>query len=736
MDGDGDLEFIVKNDFTKLPFEQQLKIKENGRPTPQLEMTQRRSNGKARSFCKGNYTRNEWLTGSAKLNQLFCWPCLLFDRSTCSLNNPWATTGFNDLANLTRAIERHAKSKCHIMSELKLKLFGRVRINEALDQASVISVQRHNEKVRKNRDIMKRFIIAALYLGRQEQAFRGHNESATSSSNRGNFVELVQAFAEFDTAVAEHLGSSTVFTGMSNTIQNDIIESIAHVIKDEIDKEINSAPFIAVEVDDTTDISCKCQLTVIARYVNEKGMICERFLGFFDISLDRDAEAITTVVMRAIGDYSPATKLICQTYDGASCMSGQRGGVQALVKSKCPYALFIHCYAHKLNLVLAQGTSNIQEAKLFFANLDCFHNFFSRSCKRTALLTEVDNSIRVPGGSATRWNFKSRAVHAIHEGRRSLIIVFDRIMTEPGWDKDAIAQSSALKSKLNDFEFVFMLEVFKTIFGLTEPLFQILQSKTLDIRKCDERINSTLDALRATRSNGTFQELYEKTVQTVGMPKNRRKRRRRDWEGFEQGVNMDADGEEDQGPDSCRRHLYFELVDGIVLHMTQRFTDMKSLDFFRVLDNGSFQKYSQPSGFPGRELSQLVVTYPLFDEQRLRNELQIIYADALFHKPPGELLGMLIKDDLATTLPEVCRLLKLMLTIPVTSTSAERYFSCLKRIKTYLRNTCGQERLGHLAKISMEYSVTQDLKSSGELYDRVTEHFATMKDRRMAFLYK
>ena len=132
----------------------------------------------------------------------------------------------------------------------------------------------------------------------------------------------------------------------------------------------------------------------------------------------------------------------------------------------------------------------------------------------------------------------------------------------------------------------------------------------------------------------------------------------------------------------------------------------------------------------------MVETYTMFDEQRLRNELQVIYADALFHKPPAELLDMLVTDELTTALCEVCKLLRLLLIIPVTSTSAERYFSCLKRIQTYLRNSCGQERLGHLAKISMEATVTQNLKSHGELCDRVTERIATMKDRRMSFLYK
>ena len=34
--------------------------------------------------------------------------------------------------------------------------------------------------------------------------------------------------------------------------------------------------------------------------------------------------------------------------------------------------------------------------------------------------------------------------------------------------------------------------------------------------------------------------------------------------------------------------------------------------------------------------------------------------------------------------------------MPATNASSERYFSALRRIKTYLRNTISQERLNHL----------------------------------------
>jgi len=51
--------------------------------------------------------------------------------------------------------------------------------------------------------------------------------------------------------------------------------------------------------------------------------------------------------------------------------------------------------------------------------------------------------------------------------------------------------------------------------------------------------------------------------------------------------------------------------------------------------------------------------------------------------------------------PNTCITLRIILTIPVTSATAERSFSKLKIIKIYLRNTISQDKMSNLALISI-----------------------------------
>ena len=71
---------------------------------------------------------------------------------------------------------------------------------------------------------------------------------------------------------------------------------------------------------------------------------------------------------------------------------------------------------------------------------------------------------------------------------------------------------------------------------------------------------------------------------------------------------------------------------------------------------------------------------------------------------------------------------RILLTIPVTVASAERSFSKLKLIKSYLRSTMSQERLSKLAILSIEKEILEELK-----YKNLINNFASHKTRKIDF---
>lgn len=74
---------------------------------------------------------------------------------------------------------------------------------------------------------------------------------------------------------------------------------------------------------------------------------------------------------------------------------------------------------------------------------------------------------------------------------------------------------------------------------------------------------------------------------------------------------------------------------------------------------------------------------------------------------------------------EVLRLIKIFYTIPVTTSTAERAFSALRRLKTYLRTTMNQPRLNHAMTICVRKERTDKIN-----LDEIANSFITVNERR------
>ena len=56
----------------------------------------------------------------------------------------------------------------------------------------------------------------------------------------------------------------------------------------------------------------------------------------------------------------PIASCIGQAYDGAANTSGVRNGVKALTKKEAEHCLYVHCFAHSLNLCVQEVTKNCE----------------------------------------------------------------------------------------------------------------------------------------------------------------------------------------------------------------------------------------------------------------------------------------------------------------------------------------------------------------------------------------
>ena len=109
-----------------------------------------------------------------------------------------------------------------------------------------------------------------------------------------------------------------------------------------------------------------------------KGCIVEHVL---DVKLveDRTAKGLMSLAKTTLEDEHEILMdgLVSNTFDGASVMSGKKGGLQKLVQEHCGRSIsYIHCLNHCLALVLRDTLSNILELGDFFQLNQDLYNLF------------------------------------------------------------------------------------------------------------------------------------------------------------------------------------------------------------------------------------------------------------------------------------------------------------------------------------------------------------------------
>jgi hypothetical protein len=102
---------------------------------------------------------------------------------------------------------------------------------------------------------------------------------------------------------------------------------------------------------------------MVCRFVNDEGKVMERLLGLHHVE-SCTAAALKEAPVKMLNSHKlPISRIHGQGYDGASNMRGEFNGVQKLIRDENPYAFYVHCFAHQLQLVVVTVECNLARSR-------------------------------------------------------------------------------------------------------------------------------------------------------------------------------------------------------------------------------------------------------------------------------------------------------------------------------------------------------------------------------------
>uniref|UniRef100_A0A7N0SZK7 HAT C-terminal dimerisation domain-containing protein n=1 Tax=Kalanchoe fedtschenkoi TaxID=63787 RepID=A0A7N0SZK7_KALFE len=355
----------------------------------------------------------------------------------------------------------------------------------------------------------------------------------------------------------------------------------------------------------------------------------------------------------------------CQGYDNGSNMKGKHQGVQKRLLEVNPRALYMPCACHSLNLTLCDMAQSCVKVVSFFGVIQRIFILFSSSVKRWKILLDNVPNFTVKSLSNTRWESRIKS-----------------------------SEAESLVNMLENFEFLLGMVICK-----------ILQSSSMCVGNAIQQIQGMMSFFENYRINGFESSLNiaKKIASEMDVeakfPTKRSKFRKKSFD--------ENDNEEDvQTPEESFRIKYFlVVVDMAITSLENRFENLKTFNsiFGFLFDAKSLKSLTHD------ELRECCLKFhtTFSHDNAIDVDLDDLYSEL-------KVLQVTLPNDCISSLkilefvkvvdcyPNVMIAYRILLTVPVTVASAERSFSKLKLLKTYLRSSMSQERLNDLAILSIE----------------------------------
>ena len=484
-----------------------------------------------------------------------------------------------------------------------------------------------------------------------------------------------------------------------------IFQTIVKSIVEEIGGDV-----FCLLVDESADVSDKEQMAVVLRYVDKSGLIKERLIGIVHVS-ETSASCLKSSIDILFGKHGLSIKQVRgQGYDGASNMRGEFNGLRALIMRENSSAYYIHCFAHQLQLVIVAVAKKNDDISDFFDMVSLLINVDGASCKRKDMIREsqqervakaigsgqlstgtgLNQEQSLQRAGDTRWSSHYRTLQRINSLFPDVIEVLQYVEKEGPTDAKR-RQARGLMDYLKDFDFVFHLQLMLLILRHANCLSLSLQRKDKDILEAMSEVQLTKQKFHQIRDDGWDSILSSvlSFCEEQGIPKldmeqeyidrhkPRKKTNRTNYQHYKYDcLNPVIDLQLAEFNDR------FNEVNSELLTNIAAFSPKNSFDAFKIESLMELAK-AYPDDFDPRDLDDLIIELNIYIDN--------VRADARFAQVAtiSELGKLMVDTNKNLSFPLVYRLIKLVLVLPIATTSVERCFSVVKIVKTDLRNRIG-----------------------------------------------
>lgn len=207
-------------------------------------------------------------------------------------------------------------------------------------------------------------------------------------------------------------------------------------------------------------------------------------------------------------------KCVAQCYDGASVMSGCFTGVHTRIQSIVPQAIYIHCYAHRLNLCLVHTLNSVSAISKFFQTVQGIYKFIMNSQNRYELYVEVQKQkkkleiINLERLVETLWVYWYKSLKKINIRFKEIREVLN-VSSSNGDEKSRVMVIGYLE-EISSQSFISILISMESILEIVHCASNELQNSKLLLPSAIHLINVTKQNLLNMCSNGVWEQLEKK----------------------------------------------------------------------------------------------------------------------------------------------------------------------------------------------------------------------------------